>query len=146
MKRSDLIEFARAQKWAVEASVSKEGAASQPQAAVIGVAISDDFEFVFDTLKETRKAINLRSNPKIALVVGWDEGITLQIDGVADELVPGTADFERLKKIYLAKFPDGVERESLPNITYFRVKPSWTRYSDFTKTPPVIIEEGSPCE
>jgi general stress protein 26 len=137
MKRSELIEFARAQKWAVEASVSNEGAA---QAAVIGVAISDDFELVFDTLKETRKAQNLRKNPKIALVLGWDEGITLQIDGVADELLPGTSDFERLKKIYLAKFPDGVERESLPNITYFRVKPRWTRYSDFTKTPPLIIE------
>jgi len=136
MTRDEQIAFIRAQKWAVQASVAKD---DKPQAAVIGIAVSDDFEIVFDTLGDTRKAQNLRSNPKIALVVGWDEGKTLQIDGVADELAG--EDLARMKKVYLEKFPDGKERESWPMITYFRVRPSWTRYSDFTKDgSPEIVE------
>ena len=124
----------RAQKWAVQASVSDRDA---PQAAVIGVAISDDFEIVFDTLSETRKAINLRQNPKVALVIGWDEGQTVQYEGVADE--PKGAELARMKRIYLAKFPDGVEREGWPGITYFRVRPMWIRYSDFRGVEPVVV-------
>ena len=49
MKLKELVEFARNQKWAVEASVAASGA---PQAAVIGVAVSDSLELVFDTADE----------------------------------------------------------------------------------------------
>ncbi|TIX91065.1 MAG: hypothetical protein E5V24_14220, partial [Mesorhizobium sp.] len=28
-------------------------------------------------------------------------------------------------------FPDGVERQSWPDISYFRVRPLWARFSDF---------------
>ena len=62
-----LLDFLRSHRLAVEASVSPTGAA---QAAVVGFAISDQFEIVFDTLVSTRKAENLRQNPKIALVIG----------------------------------------------------------------------------
>ena len=79
MNQGELLAFMRAQKWAVEASVSDGG---MPQAAVIGVAVTDAFELVFDTLSETRKAQNLRKNPNIALVLGWDDAQTLQYEGV----------------------------------------------------------------
>ncbi|MBX3229049.1 MAG: pyridoxamine 5'-phosphate oxidase family protein [Labilithrix sp.] len=133
MNRRELVEFLRAQKWAVEASVTTAGA---PQAAVIGVAVTDDLELVFDTVTDTRKAVNLRADPRIALVMGWDEGKTAQIEGVADE--PAGEDLKRLKHVYLTKFPDGLEREQWPNITYFRVRPTWIRFSDFTVEPPAI--------
>lgn len=135
ISRSELIEFLRAQKWAVESSVTPDGA---PQAAVVGVAVSDELELVFDTIGDTRKAENLRQNPKIALVMGWDDGKTAQIEGVADE--PTGDSLARIKKVYFAKFPDGVEREAWPKITYFRVKPTWVRFSDFTTAPPAITE------
>ena len=135
MKRPELVEFLRAQKWAVETSVTTAGA---PQAAVVGVAVSDELELVFDTLGDTRKAANLRADPRIALVMGWDDGKTAQIEGVADE--PQGDELARIKKVYLTKFPDGVERESWPLITYFRVRPTWIRFSDFTTTPPTIEE------
>ncbi|MFO0738854.1 MAG: pyridoxamine 5'-phosphate oxidase family protein [Labilithrix sp.] len=135
MKRPELVEFLRAQKWAVETSVTTAGA---PQAAVVGVAVSDELELVFDTLGDTRKAANLRADPRIALVMGWDDGKTAQIEGVADE--PQGDELARIKKVYLAKFPDGVEREAWPLITYFRVRPTWIRFSDFTTSPPTIEE------
>jgi general stress protein 26 len=132
MTGSELLAFLRAQKWAVQASVASDG---HPQAAVIGVGITDHLEIVFDTMGDTRKAVNLRANPKIALVIGWDDAQTVQIDGVADE--PTGEVLERVKQAYFAKFPDGRERESWQGIAYFRVHPTWIRYSDFRGNHPM---------
>lgn len=84
------------------------------------------------------KASNLRANPKIALVMGWDEGKTAQIEGIADE--PAGEELARLKAVYFEKFPDGPSRESWPKITYFRVRPTWIRFSDFTTAPPTVTD------
>lgn len=135
MTRAELIAFLRAQPWAVEATVAADGA---PQAAVIGVAITDDLELVFDTLASTRKCQNLRREPRIALVLGWDDGQTVQLEGVCDE--PAGDELERLRAAYLARFPDGHERVAWPGITYVRVRPTWIRYSDFRGAAPRVVE------
>jgi len=106
--------------------VSGSGA---PQAAVVGFAVSDDLELVFDTLDTTRKVRNLRHDPRTALVVGWDNEETAQIEGIADE--PKGADLERLKRVYFEAYPDGPQRQAWKGITYVRVRPTWVRYSDF---------------
>lgn len=134
MNLADLVAFARTPKWAVEASVSPSGA---PQAAVIGVAVTDSLELVFDTLGTTRKAENLRRDPRVAVVLGWDEGQTLQIEGLADE--PAGDELAALKQVYFARFPDGPGREGWADITYFRVKPRWARFSDFREGDPVVL-------
>ena len=126
MNRADLLAFLRRHRLCVQASVSDVGA---PQAAVVGYGVSDDLEIVFDTLGTTRKMVNLRRDPRIALVVGWDEEQTVQIEGVADE--PIGVELDRLKQVYFAAYPDGPEREAWKDITYVRVKPTWARYSDF---------------
>ena len=38
--------------------------------------MSDELEVVFDTVERTRKYRNLRVDPRIALVIGWDDEIT----------------------------------------------------------------------
>jgi pyridoxine/pyridoxamine 5'-phosphate oxidase len=126
MTRAELLSFLRRHRYAVQASVAADGA---PQAAVIGIAITDELEIVFDTLGTSRKARNLRRDSRIALVVGWDEEQTVQLEGTTDE--PHGAELARLKATYFAQFPDGPERESWPDISYFRVRPTWARYSDF---------------
>jgi hypothetical protein len=136
-----LLDFLRSHRLAVEASVSPTGAA---QAAVVGFAISDEFEIVFDTLESTRKAQNLRQNPKIALVIGGatdGEERTVQYEGIADE--PSGAELEQLKQVYYAAYPDGPSRLSWPGLIYVRVRPTWLRYSDYTIDPPVIVEYGA---
>jgi hypothetical protein len=95
----------------------------------VGFAVSDELEIIFDTIATTRKAMNLRREPRIALVVGWDEEQTVQIEGVADE--PGGDELARLKDVYFGVYPDGVERQAWKDITYVRVCPTWARYSDF---------------
>ena len=121
-----MLQFIRRHRYAVQASVAADGA---PQAAVVGIAVSDALEVVFDTLGTSRKAKNLRHEPRMALVVGWDEEQTLQLEGLADE--PTGDELQRLKRVYLAAFPDGIEREQWPDITYVRVHITWARYSDF---------------
>jgi general stress protein 26 len=138
MTRADLLEFLRSQQYAVQASVASEGA---PQAAVVGVAVSDDLEIVFDTLDSTRKVPNLRRSPRVAFVFGGtvpgDER-TAQVEGVADE--PRGAELRRLQEVYFARFPEGRARKELPGIVYVRARPTWIRYSDYNRDPPFVIE------
>jgi hypothetical protein len=138
MNPRNLLEFLRLQRLAVQASVS---AVSAPQAAVVGFAVTDRLEIIFDTIESTRKAQNLRCNPKVALVigglVGGDER-TVQYEGVADE--PSGAELDRLKQVYYAAYPDGPSRLSWPGLIYVRVRPTWIRYSDYNRSPPEIVE------
>jgi hypothetical protein len=138
LTRVGLLEVMRRRRYAVESSTAQDGS---PQSAIVGTAVSDDFEVVFDTLGTSRKARNLRRGSPIALVFGSLEGIderTVQYEGIADE--PAGADRERLVDLYLSVFPDGRERQSWPHLTYFRVTPRWLRFSDFNSTPPRIVE------
>ena len=138
MTPRELLAFMRTHRVAVQASVTP---AAAPQAAVVGIAITDRFEVVFDTLGSSRKAHNLRANPSIALVMGGlmpgDER-TVQYEGVADE--PQGAELQPLKELYFSWFADGRTREAWPGITYVRVRPRWLRYSDYSQAPPDIIE------
>jgi pyridoxine/pyridoxamine 5'-phosphate oxidase len=138
MSRAELLAFLRRYRVAVQASVSNSVA---PQAAIVGIAIADDFEVVFDTLQTSRKAQNLRQNPRIALVFGgWGPGEeqTVQFEGVADE--PHGADLERVRELYFGVYPDGRERLAWPGLIHVRVRPTWLRYSDFGQTPETILE------
>jgi|SRR5580704_5276474 pyridoxine/pyridoxamine 5'-phosphate oxidase len=126
MTRSDLLNFLRQHRLGVLATVSESGA---PESAVVGIAITDNLELVFDTLDNTRKCHNLRRNRNISFVIGWDKEITVQYEGIADE--PQGDELNRVKQVYFTAYPDGPQRESWAGITYFRVRPKWVRYSDF---------------
>jgi hypothetical protein len=128
MQRDELIRFLRRYKLAVQASVAADGT---PQAAVVGIAVSDRLEIIFDTLESTRKYRNLRADPRIALVIGWDDEITAQIEGVVD--FPTGSELERIRQCYFSAYPDGRDRLVWPGITHARVRPTWVRYSDFTQ-------------
>jgi pyridoxine/pyridoxamine 5'-phosphate oxidase len=128
----------RLHRLAVQTSVSSEG---RPQAAIVGFAVTDQFEIVFDTIETSRKGQNLRKNPKIALVIGgWVTGDerTVQYEGTADE--PSGTELERLKQVYYSVYPDGPSRTSWPRLIYVRVRPKWIRYSDYNKDPIEIVE------
>jgi PPOX class probable F420-dependent enzyme len=135
MTRTELVVFLRGHRLAVEATVAPDG---QPQAAVVGFAVSDRLEIVFDTVASSRKYQNLRRDPRIALVIGWDGEITAQVEGVAD--FPTGDELDRIRECYFVAYPDGRDRLSWPGITHVRVRPPWIRYSDFTQDPPRIVE------
>jgi len=132
--RAELHAFLRKHCLAVVSTV-RIGA---PQAAVVGIAVTDSLDIIFDTLSTSRKFANLIADPRVALVVGWDGEETVQIEGIAD--VPGGDDLAACKQAYFAVWPDGRERETWDHIIWIRVRPRWLRFSDFGVTPPRIEE------
>jgi pyridoxine/pyridoxamine 5'-phosphate oxidase len=135
MSRSQVIRFVQRQRLGVVSSLAAGGA---PQSAVVGIATSEAGEIVFDTLGTSRKAANLRRDPRAPLVV-WENERTVQLEGLADE--PTGAELDRLREVYFAVYPDGRDRLAWPSFTHFRIVPRWARFSDFEAAPrPVIVE------
>lgn len=134
MTRAELLAFLRMHRLAVVSTVH-DGA---PQAAVVGIAVGDDLEIIFDTLTTSRKYQNVRADPRVALVIGWDAEQTAQLEGVAD--FPTGAELTACKQVYFAAWPHGPEREAWPNIGYVRVRPRWVRFSDFGAVPERVAE------
>jgi pyridoxine/pyridoxamine 5'-phosphate oxidase len=134
MTRDELVPFLQKQRLGIQSTVSPAG---DPQAAVVGIAVTPELEIIFDTVDSTRKCRNLRANPKIALVIGWDDEITVQIEGIADE--PQGAERDRILEAYFNVYPDGRDRLKWAGITHIRVRPTWIRYSDF-RVPQQIVE------
>lgn len=129
--------FLRTARFWTAATVGEDGA---PQSAVIGVAVGDDLSLVFDTLGTTRKATNLRRDPRVSLAM-WSGAATAQIEGMAEEAAgPG---LDEVQVIYFATFADGRERAAWPDITYWRVRPRWIRVSDFGGDSPTVVEVRS---
>ena len=121
-----LVEFVQARRLAVVATV---GAAGEPQAALVGLGATELGELVFDTSMDSRKFGNVTRDGRVAVVVGWEDEVTVQIGGLAD--VPAGEDRDRCQQAYFVSFPDGQERAAAPEIGYVRVRPRWVRLSDF---------------
>jgi len=138
MTKPNLLKFMQAHSLAVQSSVSPLG---EPQSAVIGFVVSDDFHIFFDTIDTTRKAKNLSQNPLISFVIGGfvkgDER-TVQYEGVVDE--PRGQELDLLKELYFARFPDGRQRQNSKGLIYIRAKPIWIRFSEFSQEPAEILE------
>jgi hypothetical protein len=126
MTKDDVLQFLRGKRFAVIATADASGA---PEAALVGFAVTPDGRLIFDTSTNSRKASNLAARREVAMVVGWDDEITVQIDGVADR--PTGAELALAKEAYFAVWPDGRARENWPDIAYVVVTPHWLRYCSF---------------
>ncbi len=126
MDRAELVGFVRSRGLAVVATRGPDGA---PQAALVGIAATDTGELVFDCSRESRKYVNIERHPEVAVVVGWDDEVTVQIEGLADVLTGD--ELKRCTEAYFAQYPDGRARAQSPEIGHIRVTPRWLRHSDF---------------
>jgi pyridoxine/pyridoxamine 5'-phosphate oxidase len=134
MTLEEIFDIAKTKRYLVVSTVNEAGA---PEAALMGFALTQANEVVFDTLSTSRKAVNLARNPAAALVIGWDENVSLQIEGVARR--PVGDDLASAKTAYFREWPDGRARENWPDIAYVVVRPKWIRYSDYSGAP--VVEE-----
>jgi pyridoxine/pyridoxamine 5'-phosphate oxidase len=134
MTLEEVFDIARRRRHLVVSTVNESGT---PEAALMGFALTQANEIVFDTLSTSRKAVNLANTPAVALVVGWESDISLQIEGIARR--PVSDDLASAKAAYFRKWPDGRARENWPNIAYVVVQPKWIRYSDYSGAP--VVEE-----
>jgi len=114
-----------------------------PESALIAFVELDDLSLVFETFSGTRKHHNIQANAHVSLVIGWDINIhkTLQYEGVASFVEESNKD----SVIELFKTKDTPCTEVFlrnHQARFFMVKPTWLRYSDYTKDKPIIIEES----
>lgn len=135
MTKRELFEFISGCKLAVLGSISPE---KTPQSALVGIAVSENLEIIFDTLSRTRKYRNLVANRKVSLVMGWEGEKTVQYEGEA--FLPEGEELEQYKQIYYATWPEGREHAGWPGLIYFVVRPKWVRYSNYDARPPLIEE------
>jgi general stress protein 26 len=137
MTKAFIYEVIRRHQLAVLATGTQEHG---PEAAVVGFAVTEQLEIIFDTINTSRKYRNMIDDARVALVIGWDEETTIQYEGTAVLLSGEGADL--YKEIYYSVFPDGRQRAATsPNLVHFKVIPHWVRYSNFNE--PVMIEEMS---
>jgi general stress protein 26 len=129
------LDFARGERLAVLSTVSPAG---EPQSALMGVAVTPDFELVFDAVKSSRKYGNLCVNSRVSFVIGCTSEKSIQYEGIAQELKD--EQLERYLPVYFAVFPDGPERRNWPGMTYFVVRPKWIRYCDYGQQPRLLRE------
>lgn len=80
MTKVEVYEFIAQQKLGVLGSISPEGA---PQSALVGFAVTPEFEIIFDTVTNSRKSRNLIANPQCSFVVGWSGEASVQYEGEA---------------------------------------------------------------
>ena len=104
------------------------------------MAATDQAEIVFDTSRSSRKYRNIAADTRIALVIGLDDEVTVQAEGIAD--LPRGAELRRCTEAYFAQFPDGRQRATDPDIVHFRVRLTWLRYSDY-RPDSIAIEEST---
>lgn len=133
--KQEVLDFIKQHKLAVVATTDGQG---KPQAAVVEFGELDDLTIVIDTLKTSRKYRNLQQKQDVAVVIGWDEDKTMQINAVAEEL--SGEELERAKAAYFAKNDRARKWERRPDIAYFALKPIWIRYSDVGQDPWHIYE------
>lgn len=120
---------------AVLATISPQ---NSPEAAVIEFSQRKDLEIIFDTFSTFRKYKNIRNNPKVALVIGWDEEISVQYEGIAQELTG--EELKECKDIHICKLPDSEKFTRMRNICFFKVRPQWIRYLDLRSEPWETLE------
>jgi pyridoxine/pyridoxamine 5'-phosphate oxidase len=106
---NELRTYLQQHRIAVLATVNDQGA---PEAALVGVAVTDELDLVFDTLAATRKHANLRRCPRTAVVFSG----------------PGEC----------TAWPDGRARAAWPGLVYWRVRPRWARYADYASGPLIV--------
>jgi pyridoxine/pyridoxamine 5'-phosphate oxidase len=135
MTEADIYTFMAQCRLGVLSTISD---ANTPQSALVGIAITPQFEIIFDTVKSSRKYSNLIAKLVCSFVIGWVGEQTVQYEGEAEELK--SPELERYQETYFKVWPDGRARMSWPGIVYFVVRPTWIRYSDFDQMPPLIYE------
>ncbi len=109
-----------------------------PESAAIEYGETDNLELIFDVSTKFRKYQNLQKNTNVSVVIGWDQDITVQYEGKAF-LLKGE-ELATYKTFYFRKNPDAQKWEKSPDIRYFKIIPTWIRYTDLNKKPWYIEE------
>lgn len=126
----ELYDFLNATPLMVISTINADGT---PEAAVVGFGQTKDLQILIGTNKTTRKYQNLMRDPHVALVIGWDKGQTVQMQGEAREL--GEHELDIVRDNYWVKNPHAQKHAANPDERNFIITPTWIRFTDVTTQP-----------
>lgn len=135
---SDLLRLMRGHPLAVVSTVDRSG---QPQGAIVGVATTDAFDVIFDTVTTSRKHANLMRDPRAAVTFTGAHETTLQLEGRARPVATSAPGDGAYRETYFAAWPDGRARLAWPTLALWRIEPLWMRYSNFAAGP-IVVERA----
>jgi hypothetical protein len=138
---SELLAYMRCHKLAVVGSLGTDGA---PQAALVGIAVTDDLQVVFDTVSTSRKHQNLLRDSRACVTFSGPGEQTLQMEGNATPVSMTDSDDAVYLSAYYQAWPDGQARAKWPKISYWRIAPRWVRYSDYDRGPLIVERRFDP--
>lgn len=117
-------------------TVSPDGT---PQTALIAFAEYDNLDIIFETFQGTRKAQNLAYSTHASLTTGFStvRHQTIQIDGTVVKL-PRTEYARCIEHFSKKDTPCGPEFLNDPRVEFYRLTPTWLRYSDYNIEPNIF--------
>ena len=115
MTKPEFFRFMSARKLAVVGSV---GPAGEPQSALVGIAVTEELEVIFDTLKTTRKYRNLTADSRASIAIGWEGEQTVQLEGEA--FLPKDEALTQYKNTLLRKVAGRAESSELAGACLLR--------------------------
>ncbi len=139
LNKKIVFDFIKQHHLAVLSTVSGD---MLPEASVVGFDIEQknaDFEIRFVTFDSSRKHANLKRNPRVAMVIGWDHGKTIQIEGEAFE-VTDSEDVKEIEWKNLEKMPTVAKYINPERAVFYKIIPKSLRYSDYSTEPWQRIE------
>ena len=138
------LEFLKEHTTMVVSTVSPSG---EPQASTVYFMVDDDFNIYFLTSKGSRKCENLKSNGKIAFVVGTGpKVVTIQGGGNAESLDEKEAQvfYDFIEKIgFESPWQWPVTFLAKEGFCTFKIKPTWMVWLNLHKDqyPDIASEE-----
>lgn len=96
----------------------------KPEAATIGYVADEMYNLYFESFPKYRKYQNIKSNPKVSIVITTQE-MDIQMDGAVSEL--SGDDAESAKQKIIEKRGKGSGYLFAPDVLIFKFTPSWIR-------------------
>jgi pyridoxine/pyridoxamine 5'-phosphate oxidase len=132
---AELLAYMRSHRVAVVSSLGPDGS---PQSALVGVATTDDFQIVFDTVASSRKHANLLRDGRAAVTFSGPGEKTLQFEGQAFAVECTGPRDKAFREAYYLAWPDGRDRLHWAGLSYWRVKMRWLRFTDYDHGPLIV--------
>jgi|SRR3989344_1283253 len=128
------VKFLKSHTTMVLASISHD---VEPQAATVYFVSDDNLNIYFLTAQNSKKADNLRTNGKVAFVIGWGpEVVTIQGGGIAKELPVKEAEvfYDLIKKTAISSvYQWPLLKLAQEGYCAFKITPSWMMYLNLNK-------------
>ena len=131
-----LLDFIHGYDLCVLSTTDKKG---NPESALVGFSENGEFELLVGTPTSSRKYANIKANPNVSAVIGWNDGICVQYEGTAHELQEGRELAGYLQN-HFAKLPGAKRYRDNPEQSYILIKPKWLRYTDVNASPRRVTE------